>query len=102
MLDLESLARRIDAGTAQAFVRAARHVLDALMVDAERVRAVQTPPPRDYDAVELPRGTPAGGWLGHEELRATAVQLAEAIAAEKWTDGLVFALRLLGGLGGLA
>jgi hypothetical protein len=99
-MDIATLVKGIDAATARAFVSAARNVIDALLIEGERVREAQTPAARDYEEAELPRGTPAGGWITHEELRATAQRLAEAMAAEKWTDGLLCALRLILVLGG--
>jgi hypothetical protein len=100
-MNLLTLAQSIDAPTAQAFVTAARNVIDALLIEAERVRHTQTPLPRDYNAAELPRTTPPGGWIEHVELRETARRLAEAMAAEKWTDGLVCALQTVFVLGGM-
>ena len=99
-MNIETLVERIDSGTARAFVTAARHVIDALLIEAERVQQTQTPTPRDYNAADMPRNTPVGGWLSHEELRGTAQRLAEAMAAEKWTEGVVFAARLFNALGG--
>jgi hypothetical protein len=100
-VDFETLVKHIDGETARAFVTAARHVIDALLIEGERVREAQTPAKRDYDGAELPRSTPAGGWLSHEELRVTAQRLAEAVAAEKWIDGLIFAVKLFSALGGV-
>ena len=99
-MNLEALVSQIDAGTARAFVTAARHVIDALLIEGQRVAETRTPEPRDYDAAELPRSAPAAGWLSHEELRDTAQRLAEAMAAEKWIDGVVFAVKLFAVLGG--
>ena len=100
-MNIEALVKRVDAETARAFVSAARHVIDALLIEAERIEQTQTPTKRDYNEAGLPRGTPSGGWLSHEELRGTAQRLAEAIAAEKWTDGLICAVRLFHVLGGV-
>lgn len=100
-MDLRTLVQNIDAATARAFVQAGRHVIDALLIEAQRVRAVQTPAPRDYNAAELPRETPAGGWLGHDELKATARELAEALAAERWVDGVLLTIRALSFVGGV-
>ncbi len=100
-MDWRRLVESVDAESARAFVLAARRVIDALLIEAERVRRTQTPTARDYNAAELPRTTPAGQWLEHSELRATAQQLSEAMAAEKWTDGLLFALKALFVVGGL-
>ncbi|MGD8452015.1 MAG: hypothetical protein PVJ57_09380 [Phycisphaerae bacterium] len=100
-MDLETLVKNVDAGTARAFVTAARHVIDALLIEGQRWQAAQTPTTRDYTTAELPRDTPAGGWLAHEEVRDTAQRLAEAVAAEKWRDGVVCAVRLLSLVGGV-
>ena len=100
-MDIIELVKRVNPETARAFVNAARHVIDALLIEGQRVRQAQTPERRVYYEAELPRRTPAGGWLSHEELRETAQRLAEAIALEKWTDGLALALKLFGGLGGV-
>jgi hypothetical protein len=99
-MDLEGVLRKIDVNTARAFVSAARHVIDALLIEGQRMRQAQTPEPRDYNATALPRAGAPGGWLSDEELHGTAQRLAEAIAAEKWTDGLVFALQMMALLGG--
>ena len=102
-MDWQALIKGIDADAARAFVTAARHVIDALLVEAERQRQTQAPPVRDYNAAAgLTREDAPGGWLGHEELRATMRRMAEAVAAEKWSDGVVAALKVLAVLGGLA
>ncbi len=99
-MDWQAMVRNIDASTAQAFVTATRHVLSALVVEVERVAATQTPPPRDYNTAELSRESAPGGWISPQELRATAQRLTEALAAEKWTDGFVAALKFVAALGG--
>jgi len=101
-MNLLTAVERIDANTARSFVHAARHVIDALLIEATHVRQAQTPAPRDYNEADMSRETPGGGWLSHDELRDTARRLGEAIAAEKWTDGVLCTLqvlRLIGGLG---
>jgi hypothetical protein len=100
-MDWRALVKNIDADTARAFVTAARHVIDALLIEGERVRAAQSPAVRDYNQAVPSRAGPAGGWLSHEELRETARRMSESIAAEKWTDGLLAAIEVLGLLGGL-
>ena len=100
-MQLETLISRIDAETARAFVTAARHIIDALLIEAQRIRKTQTPAVRDYSSAELSREAPAGGWLSHDELRGSAQQMAEAIAAEKWLDGALFAIRALAAVGAL-
>ena len=94
-MDLRKLLRHIDADTARAFVSATGHVLDALLLEAARAEQTQTPPPRDYESATPSRATPPGGWLSHEELRHTTQKMAEALAAEKWADGVAFAIQLL-------
>ncbi len=100
-MDLTKLLQSIDTNTAQAFVTAARHVIDALLIEGERIQETQTPPTVDYENAELPRSSPAGGWLSHSELRQAAQRMAEAIAAEKWADGVLFAIRALALLGAI-
>lgn len=94
-MNLKSIAERLDVQTARAFVGAARHVIDAMLIEAERVRQAQTPGRKDYRAGELSRETPGGGWLSHDELRAASQQMSEAIAGERWVDGFVAAMRVL-------
>jgi hypothetical protein len=98
-MDLKTLLQNVDAQTARAFVTAARHLIDALLIEAERIRQTQTPAARDYDAAKLSRESAPGGWISHEELRGATQKMAEAVAAEKWADGLVFAVRLFNTLG---
>ncbi len=99
-MDLVTFAEQLDQNTARTFVRAARQVIDALLIEAQHVQQTQTPAARDYNDATLSREAPAGGWLSDSALRDTVQQLAEAISAEKWTDGFVCAVRLLGELGG--
>jgi hypothetical protein len=94
-MDLRMLLRSIDAETARAFVSATSHVIDALLFEAARVGEAKSPGTRDYENAGLSRATPAGGWLSHEELRHTTQKMAEALAAEKWADGVAFAIGLL-------
>lgn len=99
--------KQVDANTARAFVTAARHILDALLIEQARVRDTQSPPERDYASAGraggsvLSRSTMPGGWIANDELRQTTQQLSEAIAAEKWVDGVMFAIRALGAIGAL-
>ncbi len=99
-MDWSTLVRAINADTARAFVTAARHVIDALLIEGERVRRMHTPGPRDYARADLPRDTPAGGWLDDAELRDVTRRLSEALAAERWTDGLLCAIRVFALIGG--
>ncbi len=99
-MNWESLLQSINPETARAFVAAARHLIDALLIEAERVEQAATPAPRDYPQAGLPRSTPGGGWITHSELRETARRLAEAVAAEKWVEGVAAAIKLLAVVGG--
>ena len=94
-MDLRRLIQGVDGEAARRFVEATQHILDAMLLEAARAHPEPEPGVRDYREASLMHGSPEGGWLSHEELRATTQQIAEAIAAEKWTDGLLFAIRLL-------
>ena len=94
-MDLRKLLQNIDAETARAFVSAAGHVIDAMLFESARIGETVTPAERDYENATLPRATPAGGWISHEELRLTTQKMAEALAAEKWADGVVLAIQVL-------
>jgi hypothetical protein len=98
-MTLQQILEQINPRTAQSFVTAARHLLDALLIEAERVQAAQPPTPVDYDIATLSRAAPPGGWLGADDLRAATQRLSESIAVEKWVDGVLVAIRTLNGLG---
>lgn len=100
-MDLRTIIERLDAGTVRAFVSAARYVIDAMLIEAEQVKQTQTPGVVDYESAGLSREAPAAGWISDAELRRTTQQMSEAIAAEKWTDGAVFAIKALTALGGV-
>lgn len=100
-MDLERVLRSIDAETARAFVVASRHVIDALMIEAARIQQTKAPIVVDYESATLRRDAPGGGWIGDDELRATTQRMSEAIAAERWIDGALFAIRALSALGAL-
>lgn len=86
----------LEPATISAFVRAARHVIDALLIEGQRIQSAGTPPPpRDYATADLDRSTPTGGWLTPDDLRNGAQRLAEAVAAEKWIEGFKLAVMLL-------
>ena len=100
-MELTKLVRAIDAETARAFVTAARHVIDAMLLEGARLEEARTPPRRDYESATLSREAPPGGWLSHAELRQTTQKISEAIAAEKWSDGVMFTIRLLARFGAM-
>ncbi len=99
-MQLQTLFRQVDAETARAFVVAARQVIDAMLIEARRIEQTRTPTPRNYDDAGLPREAPPGGWISHSELRRVTQEMAEAIAAERWCDGVLAAVRLLSRIGG--
>lgn len=99
-MDFRTIVNQLDAATARAFVQATRNVIDALMIEGARVRAAQGPQERDYENAEFSREAPAGGWMASDELRSTAQRMSEAIAMEKWTEGFMFAVRVVSMLGG--
>ena len=98
-MQLEAILKQIDAGTAKAFVQAARHVIDAMLIEGQRVAQARGPRQRDYNEAPVEATTPAGGWISDSEIHETARRLSEAMAAEKWIDGMVFAVRLMSQLG---
>lgn len=101
-MDVRRLLRDVDVETVRAFVNAARRVIDAMLIEKNRIAETRTPAPRDYESATSARETPSGGWISQDELRQTARELAEAIAVENWVDGAASAIRLLGGIGGVA
>lgn len=98
-MDWNALAQRLDAETARRFAQAARHVIDVLLIETATAVRRQTPREIDYTQATLRRDTPPGGWLTHAELRREAQLMQEALAAERWLDGALAALRIFNGLG---
>lgn len=99
-MNLQTLLKSLDSETARAFVGAAKNVIDALLVEGQRVDQTRTPAPRDYGAAKLSRTAPAGGWISQDELRQTTQRLSEAIAREKWIDGAAFVIQWFARMGG--
>lgn len=98
-MTLKSALAQIDAGAARAFVQAARNVIDAMLIEHRRVAQANPPAPRDYNDADVEAGAAPGGWISDAELHDTTRRLAEAVAAEKWADGALLAIRLLARLG---
>lgn len=94
-MDLKQMAGLIDAPTAQAFVTATRNMIDALMIEGQRVEQANTPGQRDYATATLDRAAPGGGWLTDAELQNATQRMSAAISAERWVDGVLFALAAL-------
>ncbi len=99
-MDFRRMLEQIDPVAARAFIRAARNVVDALLIEAARAAPASAPTERDYAAAQLDRSAPAGGWLSAEEVRGSVQRMNEALALEKWTDGLIAAFRALSVMGG--
>lgn len=94
-MNVATVLEQIDARTAQAFVHATRQLIDALFVESARVEQTRTPGEVDYARAELPRAAPPGGWISDAEIATTTRRMAEAIAAEKWVEGVLCAVRLM-------
>lgn len=94
-MDWEKVLKRVDGRTARAFVEATRHLIDAVMIEGARVRQAQSPGAMDYESAGLSRASAAGGWISDDELRGAVQRMSEAIAREKWTEGVMAALKVL-------
>jgi len=98
-MDINTLLAGIDENAARALAEALGRVFDALVIESERIQQTQTPPQRDYNTAALSREAPGGGWISDSELRRASQDISEAIAQEKWTEGLMTAVRWLRALG---
>ncbi|MFO0971844.1 MAG: hypothetical protein U1A27_00180 [Phycisphaerae bacterium] len=97
---IRQLLARVTPETAKALVHATRTVLDAIGAEQSRIAASAAPPGGvDYAAAGHDRTSPAGGWITPDELRERGQAMSEAIAAEKWIDGVVAAIQALALLG---
>lgn len=94
-MNLKTMLDSIDESTARSMVEAVGRVFDALVIESERVQQTQTPPKRDYNSAELSRAVPGSGWISDSSLRRAAQDIAEAVAQEQWTQGLISAVRWL-------
>lgn len=95
-MNLEAIAKRIDADSARAFVHAARNLVNAVMVEVARQKDVSGPTPRDYRSAGLSSEPAPGGWISRGELDRACQQMSEAMAAEKWVEGVMAAVRAIG------
>ena len=98
-MDMRQVLQSMDVNAAREFARAAKRVIDALVLETARATSESTPGKRDYETAELSRAAPAGGWISSGELRRTTQLMSEAIAAEKWIEGALLAIRVLAGVG---
>lgn len=94
-MNLATILEQVDARTARAFVEAARTFIDALLIESARIEQTRTPGEVDYRHESLSREAAPGGWISHAEIAETTRKMSEAIAAEKWVDGVVFAARVM-------
>lgn len=94
-MKLATLMEQVDARTARAFVEAARTLIDALLIESARVEQTRTPGEVDYLHAGISREAAAGGWIAGGEIAETTRKMSEAIAAEKWTEGVLFAARVM-------
>lgn len=94
-MNLATILEQVDARTARAFVVATRTLIDALLIESARVEQTRTPAEVDYLHAGLSREAARGGWISHAEITETTRKMSEAIAAEKWIDGVVFAARVI-------
>jgi hypothetical protein len=98
-MSLQQALQKVDVNVAREFVKAAKRVIDAMLLETARATPEPTPGRRDYETAGFSREAPAGGWISAGELRRTTQLMSEAIAAEKWTEGVMLAVRALGGIG---
>jgi hypothetical protein len=92
---IAEIARSLDQATIQSFVHAARLTVEAIIGEADKAAAAQTPGTTDYRTATHDRSAPAGGWIVPDEVRHTSRAMVEAIAAEKWVDGFVTAVKAI-------
>jgi hypothetical protein len=92
---IKAIAESLDAGTVQSFVHAARLAVEAIINEADQVAKAATPAATDYATADHDRSSPAGGWILPDELRNANTAMVEAIAAEKWVDGFVTAVKAM-------
>lgn len=90
-----AIASHIGPEEAKHFVTAAFNVIKAALIVREQEREARTPGTVDYGSAELDRSTPADGWITDETLLSYQQRMTEAIAAEKWMDGFIFAIQLI-------
>lgn len=97
-MQVAKVAEKLDADVLKQFVVGVQKVIEALLIEQEHVGSQPGPVPVDYNTAGLPRAEPPGGWIGTGELRAASQKMSEAIAAEKWVEGFVFAVQAMGTL----
>lgn len=96
-MSLQQMVNALDVNVVREFVRSAKRVIDAMLLETAKATPAPTPGMKDYETAGLSRAAPAGGWISAGELRRTTQLMSEAIAAEKWTEGALLAIRVLGG-----
>lgn len=92
---IKTIADKLDLATIQSFTRAALDVIQVVLNEAEKRAATATPDKVDYAHADHDWSAPAGGWLTPDEIRTAITEITEAIAAEKWFDGFVAAVKMM-------
>jgi len=86
---------------ARQFVLTVQRWIEAGLLPPTKVGAGPVPGRVDYGTAKIGSVAPAGGWLSDAEVKSVAQGMTEAIAAEKWFDGVKFAVQLVILAGGL-
>jgi hypothetical protein len=76
------------------FVEGVLEILKIVGDQAAIATADATPGARDYRTAEFDRSAPAGGWMLPAEVKERSRLMAEAIAAEKWEEAAILALKV--------
>ena len=92
---LNAILPKLTPQVMQNFVHAARTFIDSVAVEAAAVAAKETPGATDYRTANHDRSPPTGGWIDFDEVRQKSKQMTEAIAAEKFADGVITTLQAL-------
>jgi len=102
-LSLQAVAAKYTPEQLKLFIQIVREIVDRV---AQTPAALPTVDPAagtiDYataPAIDTSAGPP-GGWLTKDDVRVASAKMIEAVAAEKWTDGFVFAVKLFVAAGG--
>ncbi len=86
---------------ARQFVLTVQRWIELGLLPPTKVGAGPVPGRVDYGTAKIGSVAPAGGWLSDAEVKSAAQGMTEAIAAEKWFDGVKFAVQLVILAGGL-
>lgn len=84
------------------FVLAFKAMLDRGLIPTVPVKPEVEPPLHEYGGKGLTKNAPASGWISESELAGRVQLMTEAIAAEKWEEGFLFAVQIIMLFGGAA